>query len=133
MPYLVEIAKEFNCSDVAISKALKKLNITRKKTTSYKKQCPKKVEKYLDEIKDFKKEYIIYIDETGIQGYIYREYARAVKDKKIYDKIQGKKYKRTSIVSGKCCNKIISALVYEKTMTSEFFEKCFKYICLNEV
>ena len=29
--YLVEIAEEFNCSDVAISKALKKLNITRKK------------------------------------------------------------------------------------------------------
>lgn len=29
--YLYEIAEEFNCSDVAIFKALKKLNITRKK------------------------------------------------------------------------------------------------------
>ena len=29
--YLVEIAQEFNCSECAIRKALKKLNITRKK------------------------------------------------------------------------------------------------------
>lgn len=29
--YLVEIAEEFNCSECAIRKALKKLNITRKK------------------------------------------------------------------------------------------------------
>ena len=91
---------------------------TKKKTTSYKEQCKEKVNKYLNEI---------------IQGYIYREYARAIRGKKVYDKIPGKKYKRTNIVAGKCGDKIISPLVYDKIMDSKFFEKWFKEMFLNEV
>ena len=49
----------------------------------------------------------MYIDETGIQGYIYREYSRALKGKKMYDKIAGKKYHRINIVAGKFGDKII--------------------------
>ena len=75
---------------------------------------------------------IVYIDETGIQGYIYREYARALKGKKVYEKISGKKYHRINIVAGKCGDKIISPLVYEKTMDSDFFEKWFKEMFLKE-
>nr|WP_288306570.1 IS630 family transposase [uncultured Romboutsia sp.] len=88
---------------------------------------------YLNEIKYFKEEDIVYIDETGIQGYIYREYGRAVRGKKVYDKIPGKKYKRINIVAGKCVDKIISPLVYDKIMDSEFFEKWFKEMFLKEV
>ena len=47
----------------------------------------------MNEIKDFEKEDIVYIDETGIQGYIYREYARTLRGKKVYDKIPGKNIK----------------------------------------
>lgn len=93
----------------------------------------RKNKKYLNEIKYFKEEDIVYIDETGIQGYIYREYARAVRGKKVYDKIPGKKYKRINIVAGKCVDKIISPLVYDKIMDSEFFEKWFKEMFLKEV
>ena len=75
----------------------------------------------------------MYIDETGIQGYIYREYGRALKGKKVYDKIAGKKYHRINIVAGKCGDKIISPLVYEKIMDSEFFEKWFKEMFLKEI
>ena len=102
---------------------------TKKKTTSYKEQCIEKVKKYLNEIKNFREEDIVYIDETGIQGYVYREYARAIRGKKVYDKIPGKKYKRTNIVAGKCGDKIISPLVYDKIMNSKFLKsglkKCF--------
>ena len=88
---------------------------------------------YLNEIKDIPKDDIVYIDETGIQGYIYREYGRALRGKKVYDKISGKKYHRINIVAGKCGDKIISPLVYEKVMDSEFFEKWFKEMFLKEV
>ena len=36
-------------------------------------------------------------------------------------------------MAGKCGDKIISPLVYEKTMTSDFFETWFKDVFLNEV
>jgi hypothetical protein len=39
---LAEIAEVFNCSDTVASKALKKLKITCKKTTTYKEQDPEK-------------------------------------------------------------------------------------------
>ena len=74
-------------------KSIKKLNITRKKTTSYKEQCKEKVNKYLNEIKNFSEEDIVYIDETEIQGYIYREYARAIRGKKFTIKYQVKNTK----------------------------------------
>lgn len=115
-------------------KSIKKTKYnTKKKTTSYKEKCQEKVDKYLNEIKDLDKNDIVYIDETGIQGYIYREYARAFRGKKIYDKIPGKKYKRTNIVAGKCGDKIIAPLVYDKIMDSEFFEEWFKVMFLSEV
>ena len=44
-----------------------------------------------------------------------------------------KKYKRTNIVAGKCGDKIISPLVYDKIMDSKFFEKWFKEMFLHEV
>ena len=113
--YLSEIAQELHsCS--SIKSAQKTWYNTKKKTTSYKEQCPIKVKKYLNEIKDISKDDIVYIDETGIQGYIYREYGRALKGKKVYDKIAGKKYHRINIVSRKYSDKIISPLVYEKIL-----------------
>ena len=117
-------------------KALNNLNALLKQNTFLTKEVNSKnknVIKYLNEIKNFSEEDLVYIDETGIQGYIYREYARAIRGKKVYDKIPGKKYKRTNIVAGKCGDKIISPLVYDKIMDSKFFEKWFKEMFLNEV
>ena len=44
-----------------------------------------------------------------------------------------KNTKLLNIVAGKCGNKIISPLVYDKIMDSKFFEKWFKEMFLNEV
>ncbi|MCR8746023.1 transposase [Romboutsia lituseburensis] len=73
------------------------------------------------------------MDETDIQGYIYREYARAPRGVKVYDKILGKKYKRTNIVAYKCGDKIVSPLVYDVTMDSHFFEAWFKDMFLKAI
>ncbi len=64
---------------------------------------------------------------------IFMRYPRAIRGKKVYDKIPGKKYKRTNIVAGKCGDKIISPLVYDKIMDSKFFEKWFQEMLLNEL
>ena len=48
----------------------------------------------------------MYVDETGIDQYLYRPYGRALKGAPVYGKISGKKYKRTSIVAGQCDKKL---------------------------
>jgi len=50
--YLKEIAEEFGCCINAISKALKRLEITRKKSMRYQEQSPEKVKEYEEKIKD---------------------------------------------------------------------------------
>lgn len=108
-------------------------NNTKKKATSYKEQCPKKVEKYLEEIRDIPKEDIIYLDETGIDEYIYREYARAPKGEKVYAKISGRKYKRTNIVSGRYEGKNIAPFIYDGNMDKKLFEFWFVNMFLDEI
>lgn len=51
--YLVEIAEEFNCSECAIRKALKKLGITRKKDYFIQRTMPRKSRQLLKSDKRF--------------------------------------------------------------------------------
>ena len=70
-----------------------------------------------------------YIDETGIDTYLFREHGYAPKGQKICTKISGKKYKRVCIVAAKIGEKIVAPMEYDGTMVcvlfESWFEKCF--------
>ena len=57
---------------------------------------------------------------------MYREYARALRGEKSYGVISGRKYKRMSMIAGKCGKKILAPLSYEGTTDSELFEYWFE-------
>ena len=63
----------------------------KKKNTIYKEQAPRQVEAYLEKIKDIPKEKLVYIDETGIQTHMYRQYARSKRGKRVNIRISGKR------------------------------------------
>ena len=52
-------------------------------------------------------------DEMGMDSYMYHEYARARRGEKSYGVISGRKYKRMSMMAGKCGKKILAPLLYE--------------------
>ena len=60
-------------------------------------------------------ESIYYIDQCGIDTYIYREYAYAPRGVKVIGNISGKKFKRTNIVAAKCGKNIIAPMIYDGT------------------
>ena len=62
-------------------KRLRKLRLREKKSTFYKEQDPKQVEAYLEKIKNIPKEKLVYIDETGSQTQMYRQYVRSKRGK----------------------------------------------------
>ncbi len=105
-------------------------NNTKKKTLRYYGQKEGQVKEYLGKIADISKENIVYIDETGINSYLYREYAYPERGKKVYGKIKGRKFKRTNIVAAKYGNQIIAPMQYSTTMTGGFFERWFEEILL---
>ena len=77
----------------------------------------------MDNLKDLP---VIYIDETGIDRYLYRPYARAPRGKKVYEKISGQRFERTSIISGQVDGEFIAPMIYKESMTSDFFVERFK-------
>ncbi|MEG0835800.1 MAG: transposase, partial [Christensenellaceae bacterium] len=74
-----------------------------------------------------------YVDETGIDKYLYREYARAVRGEKVTAKISGEKFKRTNIVAGICNGKWVAPLEYGGTTDSVLFEFWFENSLLKEL
>ena len=69
---------------------------------------------------------VVYIDETGIDRYLYRPYARATRGEKVYEKIRGQRFERTSIVAGQVDGEFIAPVIYKESMTSNFFVEWFK-------
>ena len=84
-----------------------------------------KVAAYQEEIKDIPPEKIVYVDECGIDTYLYREYGYAPRGQKVYGQISGRKYKRCGIVAAKMGDKILAPFQYNGTMNSTLFEFWF--------
>lgn len=124
--YQSEMAEVFGCCTSAIQQALKRLKITRKKkTTRYHEQKKEQVETYQAEIEGIPTEKIAYIDECGIDTYLYREYGYAPKGERLLSRISGRKYKRCGIVAAKMAGSILAPLQYKGTMNSALFETWF--------
>jgi len=76
---------------------------------------------------------IVYVDETGIDECLYREYARALRGEKVTVKISGRKFKRTNIVAGICQGEWVAPLEYARITDSGLFEFWFENCLLKEV
>ncbi|MBG9366690.1 transposase [Streptococcus sp. NLN64] len=84
------------------------------------------MQQYLESLAVLKDFPIVYIDETGIDTYLYRKNARAPRGEKIHSKISGRRFERTSIVSGQVGQTFIAPMIYKESMTSDFFVEWFK-------
>ena len=88
---------------------------------------------FVENVGNFPPEKIIYVDEMGVERYLFREYARALRGEKVVAKISGKKFKRTNIVAGICQGKWVAPLQYDGTTDSVLFEFWFVQCLLKEV
>ncbi|MCL2853885.1 MAG: IS630 family transposase [Defluviitaleaceae bacterium] len=102
-----------------------------KKTKRYAENCPVKRAKFIEIISSYPQDKIYYIDECGIDAYIYREYAYAPRGVKVIGKISGKKFKRTNIVAAKCGSGIVAPMIYDGTTDSALFEHWFENALLK--
>jgi transposase len=76
---------------------------------------------------------LVYVDETGIDQFLYRQHARALRGKKVPGETSGRKFKRVSIVAGKCGANIIAPLEFDGTADHTLFEFWFEEILLREL
>jgi transposase len=68
-----------------------------------------------------RKSRLVYVDESGIDEYLHREYGRAPRGEQILTEIPGKKFARQSIVAAKCGEDVIAPFGYSGTCNSGLF------------
>jgi transposase len=90
-------------------------------------------QEFLDEISGVSLNKLVYIDETGINQCLFREFAYAPRGQKVYGKISGKKFKRTNIVAGICQGEWVAPMEYAGTTDSKLFEYWFENCLIQEV
>lgn len=73
---------------------------------------------------------IAYVDETGIDCCLYREYGWSERGKPLMGVVSGRKFKRTGIVAAKLGASIVAPLQYDGTMDSVLFEAWFASLLL---
>ncbi len=80
----------------------------------------------MSQIEDIPSDRIAYVDETGIDVCLNREYGWSQKGKPLFGVVSGKKFKRTGIVAAKMGKSIIAPMQYDGAMDSVLFEFWFE-------
>ena len=80
---------------------------------------------YQEVIKDIPLEKIAYVDESGIDTYLYREYGYALRGQRVFGQVRGRKYQRCGIVAAQMGDRILAPFQYNGTMNSRLFEFWF--------
>lgn len=68
----------------------------------------------------------IYLDESGINQYLHREYGRRERGKKVFGEISGKRFARQSVISALFKGKFLSPMRFEGTCDSLLFNAWLK-------
>jgi len=90
-------------------------------------------QEFVELLKTVPPERLIYVDECGIDQYLYREFAYAPRGQKVVAKVGGKKFKRSNIVAGICRGEWVAPMEYNGTTDSVLFEFWFENCLLKEV
>ena len=75
----------------------------------------------------------IYVDETGVDTVLYRRFAWAFRGKKVYQKITGKPFLRTSIIAGLRNNGLMATMEYRGYCNTEVILSWVEQVLVPEL
>ncbi len=84
------------------------------------------MKEYEEKIAGIPQESIAYVDESGIDTCLSREYGYAPKGQEFINEVRGRKFKRTGIVAAQIGKKIVAPFEYSGTMNGNLFESWFE-------
>jgi transposase len=87
----------------------------------YRERDEDKRQAFLHQIAKILKSEVLYVDESGVDEFAYREYGWAPKGDKAYGEISGKRYARESFIAAKSDSKIIAPFCFTGTCDTDLF------------
>lgn len=88
---------------------------------------------FLEELDKVPEKDRIYLDESGINQYIYREYGRAARGQKVLGETSGKRFSRESFVAGLYEGKFLAPMCFQGTCNTELFTAWLEKVLLPEL
>ena len=85
------------------------------------------------EISKYTKEQLVYIDESGIDQYIYYPWGYGLRGQKVHGEISGKRYDRESFIAGKVGSSVIAPMCFKGTCNTELFNAWIEYFLIPEL
>ena len=70
----------------------------------------------------------VYLDESGINKYLYRQYGRGLRGEKVFGEISGNRFGRQSIISAILNGKFLSPMCFEGTCNTDTFNTWLKEV-----
>ena len=64
---------------------------------------------------------MVFLDESGIDTFLYKEYGRAKRGEKIMAEVSGKKFERQSVVAAQCGKETLAPFGYHGTCNAKLF------------
>lgn len=106
-----------------------------KKTTLYAERNDEKRREFLAEIEQVNPADLVWLDESGIDEFLQRDYARAPRGKQVISEVYGRKYGRTSIIAAWLseAKEIIAPYVFDGYTDSKRFNGWLKKCLLPEL
>ncbi|UNU22966.1 IS630 family transposase [Microcoleus vaginatus] len=109
-------------SDRTISRALKKIGFTRKKTYGYQERNEIKRAEFREEIVVYKPEEIVYIDEAGMDNRENYSYGWNERGQRFYDLKSGRRQGRINMIAGFCNGQLLAPFTVEGSCNRTVFE-----------
>ena len=72
----------------------------------------------------------VYLDESGINQYLHREYGRGIRGNKVFGEISGKRFARQSVVSALFEGKFLAPMCFEGTCDTSLFNAWLKQVLI---
>ena len=110
---LAELEEKFAFSAVAMWKAYRRLQITRKKTLLYVERDEVARTQFQDELAALDPDDLVYLDESGVDEALHRPYARATRGTTVQGDIAGSTTQRISLIAALNRSQLMAPMRFE--------------------
>jgi len=104
-----------------------------KKTFTYSEKSGEKRYEYLAKLAEIDISKRVYIDESGIEKDLAREWGYSPRGRKIEDVRRGRRFRRTNVIGAKLGSKVLAVKCYAESTTGDFFEDWFENELLSRM
>jgi len=87
----------------------------------------------MQKLETIPKDQRIYLDESGVNQYLCREYGRSLKGQKVLGEVSGKRFGRQSVISALLNGKFLAPMCFQGTCDTSVFNHWLKEILIPEL